>query len=161
MPFSMHCMSRTWWTKNFPTIHSSACRFLHPSLHRPVTIGELSKIMGWGDVIPAGRMPVAQIAKGVVPDAGQWLAQQAKDFLDNRWSGNEDWESSYDSRSNNWVGHDTHGAAEKVFDMTEYFSRDLNFERFPDECFLQVPRSAVDRSSGRLLDPWAAGSWNP
>ncbi len=153
MPFSMHCMSRTWWTRQFPTIHSSACRFLHPSLDRPVTVGELARVMGWGDVIPAGKYPVAQIAKGVVPEAGEWLARQALNFIEGRW-GSEDWESSFNPRTCRWEGRDTPGQVEKEFNMTEYFSRVISPERFPDECFVRYPREDVDWSTGRLLDPW-------
>ena len=158
MPFSLHCISRQAWTKPFATIHSSACRFLHPSLNRPVTIGELSRVMGWGDVIPAGPKPVAQIAKGVVPEAGEWLARQAELFLLGHW-GQEDWESSYNAARGIWEGRETPGFVEKEFDMTQYFPKSVGLERFPDEVFSRISRDNVDGSTGRLLDPWHPDQW--
>ena len=154
MPFSLHCMQRQWWTKPFSTVHSSACRYLHPSLDRPVTVGELATVMGWGDIIPAGKDPIAQLAKGVVPEAGEWLAQQAKMCLESRW-GTDDFESTYSAVHGRWAGRDTPGAVEKTFNMTQYYTRELNLERYPDECFVRYGRENVDLASGRLRDPWA------
>lgn len=158
IPFSLHCITRMAWTKPFGTIHSSASRFLHPDHNRPVTIGELSRVMGWGDVIPAGGKPIAQIAKGVVPEAGEWLAQQAKLFLDGYW-GAEDWESSYDSWKGVWAGRETPGAIEKVFNMTQYYPKTIGLERFPNAAFSRISRSNVDPGTGRLLNPWARDQW--
>jgi hypothetical protein len=110
--------------------------------------------MGWGDVIPAGRAPIAQLAKGVVPEAGEWLAKQAKLFLDGYW-GSEDWCSRYNANIGVWEGQDTPGAVEKTFHMTEYYQRNLGLERFPDDVFVQWNRSDVDEVSGRLLNIWA------
>lgn len=159
LPFSLHCIVRTAWTKPFATIHSSASRFLHPDRDRPVTVGELARVMGWGDVIPAGGKPVAQIAKGVVPEAGQWLAQQAKMFLEGRWT-TEDWESSYDHNRGVWVGRDTHGAVEKEFNMTSYFPKTIGLERFPDDVFSRISRENVDPCTGRMLNVWSSGEWH-
>lgn len=118
MPFSMHCIYRINWLRPSPTIHSSASRFIHPTLDRPLTVGEITKIMGWPR-IPVGSKPIAQIAKGVVPDAGEWLAKQVQYYLDGAW-GKEDYESTYDHRIGEWVGRDTTGEIEKTFNLTSY-----------------------------------------
>jgi len=76
LPFSLHCIFRTNWLRPSPTIHSSAMRWIHPVHDRPLTIGELATIMGWEGKIPVGKGAVPQIAKGVVPAVGEWLAKQ-------------------------------------------------------------------------------------
>jgi site-specific DNA-cytosine methylase len=119
MPFSMHGLYRLNWLRPFPTIHSSAGRWIHPDHDRPLTIGELATAMGWEGRIPRGPMPIAQIAKGVVPDAGEWIAQQAINYLDDHW-GDEDWESRYCDRCGQWLGKSTSGEREKTFNLTRY-----------------------------------------
>lgn len=153
MPFSMHCIFRTNWMRPAPTLHSSAVRFIHPYHNRPLTIGELSKIMGWPD-IPRGPLPAAQIAKGVCPEVGEWLAQQAKYYLDDVW-GNEDWESSYNPRTETWEGRSTVGEVEKVFNMNNYIPRVFDRTRF-DVKDVQHHRFNVDPITGRPVRPWKA-----
>lgn len=143
MPFSMHGIVRLQWLVPFPTIHSSAGRWIHPWLHRPVTIRELCAAMGW-DFFPRGRNPVAQIAKGVVPAAGEWIARQIEHCLNDTW-GNDDWESSYDDRSQTWQGRDTSGEQEKFFDLTRYVNSRADIEdrkRYPEA--VQQPRYIWD-----------------
>lgn len=130
MPFSMHCIFRTNWMRPSPTLHSSCCRFIHPDLNRPLTIGELSTIMGWEGHIPQGKAPIAQIAKGVCPAAGTWLAEQVELFLNDEW-GDEDWESSYNPITATWEGRNTEGALEKTFDLTKYVGHNFDKDRFP------------------------------
>jgi len=130
-PFScMHVVTRLGWLRPFPTIHSSACRFIHPEFDRPCTVGEIASAMGWGDLIPRGPRPVAQLAKGVVPAVGRWLAEQVVAYLDDEW-GDQDWESSYDANRGCWVGEESRGAVEKVFDMTQYVGRHLDPTDYP------------------------------
>jgi site-specific DNA-cytosine methylase len=136
MPFSLHCISRTNWLRPCPTLHSSATRYIHPTHDRPLTVGELAAVMGWDD-IPRGRMPVPQLAKGVVPAVGEWLAQQAADYLDGKWAG-DDWESSYDPHDCEWKGRSVNGAREKVFDLTRYVGSQFDRSRYEvtdDELF--------------------------
>ncbi len=122
MPFSLHCLRRLKGDATCPTIHSSASRFVHPRLNRPITVAEMSALMGW-PVTPAGGQPIAQIAKGIVPSVGTWLAEMVKLSLDDYW-GQEDWESSYDDKEGEWVGRDySHGEVlptEKIFNTTRY-----------------------------------------
>lgn len=152
MPFSMHCIYRTNWMRPSPTLHSSAGRFIHPDHDRPLTVGELSTIMGWPDV-PRGAMPVAQIAKGVTPQAGRWLAEQAKAYLDDEW-GSEDWESSYNPNTAVWEGRSARGQLEKTFDLTRYVGRVFNRERF-DVTEFHGRRFNVQRGTGRTARPWS------
>lgn len=91
MPFSMHAITRPKWDGNCPTLRASSYKIIHPQCDRPLTIGELAKIMGWGRTIPVGRNPIAQLAKGVIPAIGQWIMKQARKSLENDW-GSSDWE---------------------------------------------------------------------
>lgn len=151
MPFSMHCITRTNWLRPSPTLHSSACRFIHPDHDRPLTVGELSWIMGWPD-IPRGPSPVAQIAKGVCPSAGKWLAEQAEAYLNDEW-GAEDWESSYNANTGTWDGRQARGAVEKTFNLTRYVGRVYNRDRF-DVKDVQLHRFNVERGAKRPARRW-------
>ena len=46
--------------------------------------------MGWS-VCPVGNSPVAQMAKGIIPCIGEWIANAAKQCLQSHW-GTDDWE---------------------------------------------------------------------
>lgn len=150
MPFSMHCIQRLQWMVFCPTIHSSAGRWIHPQHHRPLTVGELARVMGWGDDIPVGPNPIGQIAKGVCPQAGTWLAQQAAHCLNDVWGG-EDWESSYDDRTGQWVGQDTPNQVEKVFNLTRYYASAFSMDRF--ECGLPKYQHDVGLNSRNVVGP--------
>lgn len=119
MPFSLHCIQRPKWSGHCPTLHSSCSRIIHPIHNRTLTVLELSTIMGW-DMIPRGWWPQAQLAKGVVPAVGQWLAEQAKAYVDDVW-GNDDWNTKYSKQTGVWEGERCDGDVEKVIDMTQYF----------------------------------------
>ncbi len=129
LPFSLHCIFRTNWLRPSPTIHSSAMRWIHPVHNRPLTIGELATIMGWEGKIPYGKGAIPQIAKGIVPAVGTWLAEQAKDYLNGVW-GSDDWESSYNAKTATWEGRSTEGALEKTFDLTDYCGHYFDIERY-------------------------------
>ena len=131
LPFSLHGISRLNWLRPSPTLHSSCVRFIHPTCHRPLTVGEIAAIMGW-PTIPVGPKPAAQIAKGIVPAVGAWLAQQVELSLAGHW-GSDDWESSYDDHEGEWVGGDATGKTEKTFDMTRYGGTLFDIERYPAE----------------------------
>ncbi len=151
MPFSMHGIVRLNWLRPSPTLHSSCARFIHPEHHRPLTIGELSRIMGWGDRIPSGKQPAAQLAKGVAPSAGEWLAQQVQSYLDNEW-GNEDWESTYCPIDCEWKGQNTNGAMEKVFDLTKYTPSHFDMERHIG--ISARHKHNIDPTTGKNIKPW-------
>jgi site-specific DNA-cytosine methylase len=152
MPFSMHCPYRLNWLRPSPTLHGSCGRFLHPEQHRPLTIGELSAIMGWGGAIPRGNNPCAQLAKGVVPDAGEWLAKQAEAYLRGDW-GADDWESRYDDKKCEWVGRHCEGSLVKTFDLTRYVGHMFNLERY-DVKTVQKHRFNLDPNTGKPIRPW-------
>lgn len=163
MPFSMHTIVRLAWMCQCPTLKNSSGRLLHPWHHRPLTVGELALCMGWhggfvgGDpadpVIPAGPDPVGQIAKGVVPAVGQWIAEQVVECLEDRWGG-EDWESRYDQYSGGFVGRDTKDEPVKVIDLTDYRGWFFDHDRFPEECKKQMHRFNVDPSTGKVIRDW-------
>lgn len=152
LPFSLHSCVRTNWLRPCPTLHSSCVRFIHPWHHRPLTVRELCKVMGWPITKPEGPNPAAQIAKGIVPTVGTWLAQQAALCIEGAW-GQEDWQSSYNARTGEWVGEDATGAVEKTFDMTSYVGKFFDEERY-DVGALRRHRFNVDSGTGRLLRPW-------
>src|SRR5690606_22712051 len=102
MPFSLQCQYSTSYHLPCPTMSSSAARFLHPTQPRPFTNIELATLMGW-PMHSVGKNPSAEIAKGVVPSVGTWLAEQAEHFLNDVW-GDEDWESTYNTNTATWEG---------------------------------------------------------
>lgn len=134
LPFSLHGISRTNWLRPCPTMHSGVCRFIHPSKHRPLTVGEMAALMGW-PTIPVGPYPNKQIVKGICPEVGQWLVQQVELSYSGHW-GSDDWESSYDARDAEWKGGDATGKLEKIFDMTQYVGYDFDLARYPDEALM-------------------------
>lgn len=155
MPFSMHCIGRTQWLRPSPTLHSSASRFIHPTADRPLSIGELATIMGWPQ-IPVGPNPIGQIAKGIVPAVGTWLAEQVGYHLSGAW-GKDDYESSYNAHKCEWIGDGSVGKEEKVFNLTAYcgqkgydlMDHDAHEVR---ECHLH--RLNVDFMTRELRRPW-------
>lgn len=130
LPFGMHCMRRLSWDEGSPTLTSACTRSLiHPLYDRPLMVCEFAAIMGWPqDAVVAGPLPFAQLAKGVVPDVGEWIATQALHCLTGAW-GSDDWESTWDGEQ--WVGTaDSSHKREKVFNMTRYF-KEVHNEHVP------------------------------
>ena len=119
-PFSLHCVRRIAYDRSCPTLSSSCGRFVHPVLNRPLTIRELATVMGW-EHVPAGDLPVHQIAKGVVPAVGTWLARMVKAAFVGTWT--DEWETKYDHHSGTWKGEYT-CAPERVIDMTHYYPKE-------------------------------------
>jgi len=123
-PYSMHCIKRLNGDDFMPVISGSAGRYIHPILDRTLTLRELSLLMGWpSGITPVGDDPIGQIGKGICPEIGTWLAEQALLYVDDAW-GKEDWESSYCDKTGHWVGHDYSNdkikPPEKMFDLTTY-----------------------------------------
>jgi len=123
IPFSLHCPTRLKIDGHCPTICSTSARLIHHILPRPLTVGEIAKLMGWPKgFIPVGPDPVGQIGKGVVPATGQWLGEQIKLYFENAW-GDEDFESRYCGRCDAWIGNEyqkTNRPVEKIFNLTNY-----------------------------------------
>lgn len=119
VPFGLHAIRRISWMSHCPTLTGKCSALIHPRHHRPLTLRELSRLMGWGDYYPIGVDPAAQLGKGICPEIGSWLADQVTDYLNDEW-GSEDWESSFDHREGEWKGGDVNGALEKVFNLTSY-----------------------------------------
>jgi site-specific DNA-cytosine methylase len=150
MPFSLHCIHRLNWLRPYPTIHSSCGRQIHPRFNRPVTVGEVATVMGWDGLIPVGKFPFAQIAKGVSPMVGTWLAEQAQDYLDDKW-GQDDWESSFNHHTGVWEGQSCPGQVEKVFNLTNYVGSRLDEERYHELQEFQEHRFDVAAHDRLLL----------
>lgn len=148
LPFSLHCLYRTSYCLPCPTMSSSAARFLHPTRPRPFTNIELATLMGW-PTHSLGKNPSAEIAKGVVPSTGAWLAQQAEHYLNDAW-GDEDWESSYNSVTATWEGRSTEGALEKKFNLTSYIPPWRSHEDYPKSCFVPEYLRPVGHDPKRL-----------
>lgn len=152
-PFSLHCVRRLAWCTWAPTVHSGVKRWIHPELNRPLTLREVCAIAGWPEgKYPVGPEPFEQVAKGICPDAGEWIAQQASKCLRGEWTA--DWSSSYDPDESEWVGRDTAGEREKTFDLTQYYGRGYDLERFPDDIQYSAKLFNV-RGDGRLERPWS------
>lgn len=118
MPFSMHSPHRMAYDTFCPTFFGSCMVQIHPRLNRPLTVGEVAKLMGWPD-IPVGRGPGAQMAKGIVPAVGTWLAEQVGYCLDDVWD--DDYEWDYCAKTQNFVGQSfTETPAEKTFNALDY-----------------------------------------
>lgn len=149
-PFSLHSVRRLSYFTPVPTLTSSCFAYVHPEVDRALTVGELAKCMGWPG-IPVGRAPTAQIAKGVVPAVGAWLAEQAKLCLEGAW-GDEDWYSTWNGYR--WVGDDAHGALEKTFNLTSYTQQEKPYD-VAIKYGTQHHRFNVERSSGKLIRSWA------
>lgn len=151
-PFSLHCVRRLAWCTWSPTIHSGVKRWIHPERNRPLTLREVCTIAGWPEgKYPLGPDPFEQVAKGVCPDAGEWIAQQAVKCLRGEWP--DDWESRYDPDESQWIGEITRGKLEKCFDLTQYYGRGYDIERFPDDIQYSSKLFNV-RSNGKLEKPW-------
>lgn len=120
MPFSAHCITRPCLWTACPTLASSSSRILHPLHNRSLTVGEISRVMGWPG-IPKGNNPIGQIAKGVVPAVGKWLAEQVHYCLDNAW-GDDDWEVTYNDKTQTWEGRETKNEFVKTINLTSYVS---------------------------------------
>lgn len=152
MPFSMHCVKRLNWKTPCPTIHSSAGRFIHPDHDRGLSVKEIATIMGWPrtPIADNANDAVAQIAKGVCPCVGEWIALQARYCLENVW-GDQDYESTFNARDGVFEGSDCNGADEKTFNFTHYVqtqARDFSHER------IQFRGFNVDPSTGRRIRAW-------
>jgi len=119
MPFSMHSPRRLAKHTACPTFTNSCWKFIHPTRDRGLSVRELALLMGWGDKCPIGPDPASEIAKGVIPGIGAWLAEQAKMYLEDAW-GDEDWHSHYCASEGRFSGGDANGSAEKMFDLTQY-----------------------------------------
>jgi len=153
LPFSMHSVSRCSWLRPCPTLQSSSTRLIHPWHDRPFTVGELSTLMGWGDKIPVGHNPSAQLAKGVVPAVGEWIAEQCLACLDDDWGG-EEWTTTYDWRTGQFQGEDSSGMLEKVIDVSSYVGQQFDIERYPREIWEQFRTFNVDPTTGKIKKSW-------
>lgn len=153
MPFSLHCLRRLQWLRPAPTLYSSCHRWIHPWLHRTLTVGEMSAVMGWPKgCIPRGPKPAAQVSKGVVPAVGAWLARQVQLSLEGHW-GADDWESSFDDRTGTWTGRDATGQLEKTFDMTRYVGKLFDLGRYDEEAQRRHMFN-LDEKTGETLLRW-------
>ena len=124
IPFSLHCVRRLKQYSHCPTIAGTSARFVHPFLNRPCTVEEIALLMGWPKgFTPIGKNPIGQIGKGVVPATAEWLGHQITAYLNDDW-GAEDFESSWDKSTKQWVGNDYSSCntepVEKVFNLTYY-----------------------------------------
>jgi len=158
MPFSMHCIYRTSWFRPCPTLQSSSTRLIHPWHDRPLTIGELAKIMGWGDKIPVGHDPCHQLAKGVCPEVGEWIAEQCLSCLNDEWDNTDDevkeWTTTYNARTGLFEGQDSSGMIEKVIDVSNYVGQQFSMDRYPKCVQKQFRRFNVDPITGKLVRSW-------
>jgi site-specific DNA-cytosine methylase len=118
IPFSMHCVKRLAYDTFAPTLFGGCHNLVHPKFDRALTIRELSAIMG-NDFTPVGLQPYAQIAKGVCPSVGTWLAQQAVHCINGDWDG-DDFCSRYDAKQGVFIEGERKSEREKTFHLTDY-----------------------------------------
>jgi site-specific DNA-cytosine methylase len=86
-PFGLHCMARPRPWKPCPTLTSSHSRMVHPYVDRTVTVREFAHLMQWGELLPLGPLPFAQMAKGVCPPVARWIGEQLVRSLNGRPDG--------------------------------------------------------------------------
>ena len=124
IPFSVHGLRRLHPDKFVPSLSNSCHHMIHPEKNRGLTVGELSAIMGWPDgIIPVGALPNGQIAKGIVPAIGQWLAEQVRDnYFGREWRGGE-FQTKWDHIQGEWIENYPDDPRERVFDFTHYYDR--------------------------------------
>lgn len=117
IPFGLHCPRRLQADGYSPTLHTSACKLVHPTEDRPLTVREIATIMGWpSDDLPEGPLPVEQIVKGVDPDVGEWLADQVARFLEGQADRRD---LAVEHRKDGWYEVELDGSpTEKVVNMT-------------------------------------------
>lgn len=66
---------RLYADRQCPTMTGASAMFVHPHHDRTLTVRELCRLMGWpDDVTPVGKDPGGQLALGVIPAAGKWIA---------------------------------------------------------------------------------------
>ena len=152
MPFSLHCIKRLNWCTKSPTLHSSCDRLIHPDKDRPLTIKELATIAGW-PIVPVGKNPMQELAKGVCPCVGEWIAIQAYHYLNDAW-GDADYESTYNHKTGVWEGQDCNGATEKTFNLTNYIPQKIR-QDYPYDVFRRH-RHNVDQDTGRPIRTWSS-----
>ncbi len=133
LPFSLFCTTRLSMTKFAPTLFTGSRGYLHPCFDRGLTPNEFGSIMGWpAGVLPVGNNVVQQLAKGICPDIGEWIAQQVLLSANKHW-GSDDWESTYCPKVKKWFGGNATGKDEKVIDLTRWYPHVQDWSRFPSE----------------------------
>jgi len=83
IPFSaVNNVQRLYAHGQCPVMTGTSSMFVHPYIDRTLTVRELCRLMGWPDsVTPRGKDPARQLALGVIPAAGEWIAKQARYFI--------------------------------------------------------------------------------
>jgi hypothetical protein len=121
-------IKRINWTLSCPDTRSTI--LIHPDKNRTLTHEEL------------------KVLDDVYPPVAEWLALQVRYYLADSW-GDKDYESTFDSKENKFIGRDCPAADEKVFDFTNYVQTKMrDHERF------QLNRFNVDSSTGRRIRAW-------
>lgn len=156
IPYSLFCPHRLSMTEFSPTLFTGSVHAIHPWYNRGLTAAEFSSIMGWGDKIPLGSGTLMQLAKGIVPAVGEWIAQQVKLSLEGYW-GEDDWESRYCHKKNMWYGGSAKGQDQKIINLTQWYPHVQDWSRFPEHVLrpafpipegLNVPASLDNRWVG-------------
>lgn len=108
---------RLHWDRGCMTLAGSSGLIIHPEYDRSLTVREIAALMGWPpDVIPVGQDPAGQIAKGIVPACGRWVAESVAASLNDEWD--DDLETTWDRRKRCFVDTDADGKREKFIDLT-------------------------------------------
>lgn len=85
-------LPRLRWDGPCPTLIGHCSGFIHPIEDRALTIRELAALMGWPpNEIPVGSDPGAQLAKGVVPACGKWIAEGVAASMADEWEEDLSW----------------------------------------------------------------------
>lgn len=157
VPFSLFCPHRLSMTQFAPTLFTGSQQAIHPWYDRGLTAAEFSAIMGWPDgVIPQTSKVVMELAKGVVPAVGQWLAEQVELSYNGHW-GNEDWESRWDHKKQKWLGRDTTDQDQKTVDLTHWYPHEQDWSRFPPEALEPKYPAPADRELPGILNNRVVG----
>lgn len=77
--FSWHAPRRLHRDGACPVVYSASGKFMHPEHNRPLTVAELSRLMGFDDEWAVlGPDPIAQLGKGLCVHVGRWLGHLIK-----------------------------------------------------------------------------------
>jgi site-specific DNA-cytosine methylase len=108
---------RLHWDRGCMTLAGSSGLIIHPDHDRSLTVREIAALMGWPpNVIPTGQDPAGQIAKGIVPACGRWIAKSVAMSL--RGEFDDDVETHWDRKNRKFVDVEADGKEEKFIDVT-------------------------------------------
>lgn len=120
---SFHCIKRAAYDQIAPLIYSASANWLHPKLHRSITIREAARMFGVpDDYWYVGHSQYAQVGNGVSPNTSEWIAKRLISALDGN---DEDTECVWNEKKNDVDIVPANGKKWKLFQFTKMLPRDF------------------------------------